>query len=334
MKAILLTEPESALSIHEMDMPEPSPGEVLVALKAAAINHRDIWIWQGDYGKINYPCIMGSDGAGIVVEAGSDNDRGWINKHVLINPALNWGSQRAGQGNSFQILGVPTQGTFAEYMCVPVSNLYNIPDGYDFEKSAALPLAGLTAYRALFYRGDLKSGDTILITGIGGGVSSFLLGFAVRAGAHIFVSSSSEEKINKAIEQGATNGVKYTDENWPSQLKQHVPSGFDLIIDSAGGPDFLHLIGLLRSGGKIVNFGRTAGNIPEMSPSLLFYKQASILGTTMGSPFDFESMLEFIEEYNMRPLIDKVYDWNDAEEAFKYQKSGKQFGKVVLKIKP
>jgi zinc-binding alcohol dehydrogenase/oxidoreductase len=332
MRAILLTGPQSSLVLSEIDIPEPAPDEVLISLKAASVNRRDIWIWQGDYGNISYPCVIGSDGAGVIAKLGPDVDQSWLNQHVIINPSLNWGSQRAGHGNGFQILGVPTQGTFAEYICVPVSNVYRIPDGYDFEKAAALPLAGLTAHRALFYRGDLKAHYTILITGIGGGVSSFLLGFAIRAGARIYVSSSSEKKIEKAVLLGAVHGVNYNDENWVRQLMDSEPAGFDLIIDSAGGLNFLKLIDLLKPGGKIVNFGRTAGNIPEMAPSRLFYKNASILGTTMGSPADFESMLDFIEEYNMRPVIDRVFDWKETDEAFNYLRSSAQFGKVILRI--
>ena len=332
MRAILLTGPKSPLSIQNIDIPEPGPEDILISLKEASVNHRDLWIWQGDYGNINYPCVLGSDGAGVVVKAGRRVNQDWIHQRVLVNPSLNWGNQRAGHSSNFQILGVPTQGTFAEFISVPVSNVYKLPDGYDFEKAAALPLSGLTAHRALFYRGDLKANNTILITGIGGGVSSFLLGFSVRAGARIYISSSSHEKIKKAVELGAINGINYKDDNWVDQLKAFEPAGFDLIIDSAGGPNFLLLIDLLKSGGKIVNFGRTAGNIPEMSPSRLFYKHASILGTTMGSPADFESMLEFVEEYNMRPIIDRVFDWKDTDEAFHYLKSNAQFGKVILKI--
>ncbi len=332
MKAILLTGPKSPLSIQEIDTPEPGPDEVLISLKAASVNHRDLWIWQGDYGNISYPCVLGSDGAGVVVKAGSEANQGWVDQEVLINPSLNWGHQRAGHSSNFQILGVPSQGTFAEFISAPVSNVYKLPDGYDFIKSAALPLAGLTAHRALFYRGDLKANNTILITGIGGGVSSFLLNFAVRAGARVYVSSSSNEKIKKAVELGAINGINYKDDNWADQLKEFEPAGIDLIIDSAGGPHFLPLIDLLKPGGKIVNFGRTAGNIPEMAPSRLFYKHASILGTTMGSPADFESMLEFVEEYNMRPVIDRVFDWKETDKAFNYLRSSAQFGKVILRI--
>ncbi len=332
MKAIILRGPNQPFSIDKIGQPQPAGGEVLVKLKAASINRRDVWIKQGNYPNLQYPCVLGSDGAGIVTAVGSDTDTGWIGRDVLINPSLHWGNQRAGQGPDFQILGVPSQGTFAGYICVPASSIYGMPDGYDYEKAAALPLAGLTAHRALFYRGDLKSGQTILITGIGGGVAGFLLGFSVRAGARVYVTSSSAEKIAKATNYGAMDGVNYKEAGWTDQLKEWIPNGFDLIVDSAGGPDFPALIGLLKNGGKIVNFGRTAGPIPEMSPALLFYKQASILGTTMGAPADFESMLEFIEEYNMRPVIDAVYDLEKAEDAFQHIEKSSQFGKVVFRI--
>jgi zinc-binding alcohol dehydrogenase/oxidoreductase len=332
MKAIILKGPNQPFSIESVEQPQPAGGQVLVKLKAASINRRDVWIKQGNYPRLQYPSIMGSDGAGIVSAVGQGVDSKWIGRDVLINPSLYWGDQRAGQGPDFQILGIPSQGTFAGYICVPASNIYNIPDGYDYEKAAALPLAGLTAHRALFYRGDLKSGQTILITGIGGGVAGFLLGFAVRAGARVYVSSSSAEKLAKAASYGALDGVNYKEDGWIDQLKEWAPNGFDLIVDSAGGPDFPALIDLLKNGGKIVNFGRTAGPIPEMSPALLFYKQASILGTTMGSPADFESMLEFIEEYNMRPVIDAICDLENAEEAFGHVEKSAQFGKVVCRI--
>lgn len=332
MNAIILKEAGGRLVLEDVPKPVPSAGEALIRLEAAAINHRDVWIRQGHYGKVQYPCILGSDGAGILESTADESGSDLTGKAVLINPSLSWGDQRAGQGKDFQILGVPSQGTFAEYVCVPLANVYPLPDGYDFVKAAALPLAGLTAHRALFYRGDLKARQKILITGIGGGVASFLLGFAVRAGAVTYVTSSSPEKILKSTSLGALHGVNYTDHEWDQQLLALEPEGFDLIIDSAGGPSFIKLIGLLKTGGKIVNFGRTAGPIPEMSPALLFYKQASILGTTMGAPADFEGMLEFVEDHNMRPVIDKVFKLADTEQAFQYIENTSQFGKVVLKI--
>lgn len=332
MKAIVLTRAGGTLELRDIPKPVPTEGEVLIRLSAASVNHRDIWIRQGQYGQIEYPCVPGSDGAGIIEVTGQGADSSLVGKQVIINPSLYWGEQRAGQAKDFQILGVPSQGTFAEYVCVPSSNVYPIPDGYDFEKAAALPLAGLTAHRALFYRGDLKTGQKILITGIGGGVSSFLLGFAVRTGAVVYTTSSSSEKLNKARELGARHGVNYTVDGWDKELLGLEPEGFDLVVDSAGGPAFISLIKLLKAGGKIVVFGRTAGNIPEISPAILFYKQVSILGTTMGAPADFEGMLEFVCEHNMRPVIDKVYPLEEAEKAFQYIENTAQFGKVILKI--
>lgn len=332
MKAIVLHEARGHLKMEDISIPLPGKEEVLIKLQYAAVNHRDLWIWQGSYGKVSYPCVMGSDGAGTVESVGQGVDPSLAGCDVLINPSLYWGSMRSGQAKGFQILGVPSQGTFAEYICVPAENTYPIPQGYNMEKAAALPLAGLTAHRALFYRGDLKAGQKILITGIGGGVSSFLLGFAIRARALVYVTSSSDDKMRKAAELGASKGVNYTQPDWDKQLLHYEPEGFDLIIDSAGGPGFINLIGLLRTGGKIVTFGRTAGNIPEISPALLFYKQVSILGTTMGAPADFNGMLEFVEDHNMLPVIDKVYRLEDIVEAFRTLKDAAQFGKIVLKI--
>lgn len=332
MKAVVLNGPGGRLLVDEVVKPEPKAGEVLIELRAASINHRDLWIRAGDYGTLKYPCIMGSDGAGVVVATGSEADSRWMHQKVIINPSLNWGDQRAGQGNNFQILGVPSQGTFAEYICVSQHNIHPLPEGYDFEKAAALPLAGLTAHRALFYRGDLQRGQKVLITGIGGGVAAFVLGFSIRAGAEAYVTSSSAIKIDTATKLGAEYGVNYTKAGWESQLLAKVPEGFDLIIDSAGGPGFPSLIKLLKTGGKIVTFGRTAGNIPEISPALIFYKQISILGTTMGSPADFEGMLDFINEHNMRPVIDKVFPLQECESAFLHIEKNAQFGKVILQI--
>lgn len=332
MRAIVLNGPGAKLTIEPRGVPEPSNGQVVVRLRAASLNRRDLWILQGNYPNLQFPCILGSDGAGVVAMTGEGVDTALEGKDVLINPALYWGDQRAGQGPDFQILGVPAPGTFAGYVCVPASNVYSLPEGYDYEKAAALPLAGLTAHRALFYRGDLKSGQSLLITGIGGGVAGFLLGFAIRAGAKVFVTSSSDEKLHKARLLGAAEGVNYTETDWAAQLENLVPGGFDLIVDSAGGPQFHTLLQLIKTGGKIVNFGRTAGPIPEMSPATIYYKQAGILGTTMGSPADFESMLEFVTEHNMRPVIDKVYDIEQIADAFQHIENTNQFGKVVLRI--
>lgn len=332
MKAIVLKELNGAFILEDINKPTPREGEVQVRIAAAALNHRDLWIKQGKYFLKEYPSILGSDGAGIVESVGTGVSEELIGKRVVINPALHWGPRRHGHGKDFQILGMPTQGTFAEYVCVPAENVYPIPIGLSFEKAAALPLAGLTAYRAMFYRGGLKRGEKVLITGIGGGVASFLLSFGVRAGAVVYVTSSSQDKIQQAVSLGATNGVLYTTENWTEQLLEMEPEGFDLIIDSAGGPGFLQLINLLMTGGKIVNFGGTAGKIPEMIPAQLFWKQASILGTTMGSPIDFEQMLTFVTEFIVTPIVDRVFHMEEVQAAFDHMQNRSQFGKIVLRI--
>jgi zinc-binding alcohol dehydrogenase/oxidoreductase len=332
MKAIVLNELGGAFKLENVKIPEPAAGEVLVRIAAAALNHRDLWIKQGKYFLKEYPCVLGSDGAGVIASAGTGVSEELIGKKVVINPSLHWGPRREGHGKDFQILGMPTQGTFAEFVCVPVENVFPIPNGLGFEKAAALPLAGLTAYRAMFYRGGLKRGEKVLITGIGGGVASFLLSFGVRADAIVYATSSSHGKIKQAISLGAINGVLYTDENWTDQLLEMEPDGFDLIIDSAGGPEFLQLINLLKTGGKIVNFGGTAGKIPEMIPAKLFWKQASILGTTMGSPTDFEQMLTFVTEFIVTPTVDKVFPLEDVQAAFDHMQNQSQFGKIVLRI--
>jgi len=332
MKAIVLKELGGAFFLEDIKKPEPKEGEVLVRIAAAALNHRDLWIKQGKYFMKEYPSVLGSDGAGIVESVGAGVSEEILGNKVVINPSLHWGPRRQGHSKDFQILGMPTQGTFSEYICVPAENVYPIPIGLSFEKAAALPLAGITAYRAMFYRGGLKRGEKVLITGIGGGVASFLLSFGVRAGAMVYVTSSSQKKIQQAVSLGAINGVLYNTENWTDQLLEMEPEGFDLVIDSAGGPEFLQLIDLLRTGGKIVNFGGTAGKIPELIPARLFWKQASILGTTMGSSTDFEQMLSFVTEFIVTPIVDRVFSMEDVQAAFDHMQNQSQFGKIVLRI--
>lgn len=332
MKAIILEKAEGRLKPAAVTTPEPGEGEVLVQLKAAAINHRDLWIRKGTYPTTQYPCVLGSDGAGIVVACGPGTDPALKGNAVLINPSIHWGDQRTAQGGDFQILGVPRQGTFAEFVSVPTENVYDIPDGYRFEHAAALPLAGLTAFRALFYRGDLKPFEKVLITGAGGGVAGFLITFAVKARAEVYVTSSSPQKIRHAVEMGCEGGACYTETGWEKELLDQVPGGFDLIVDGAGGPAFHALLKLVKAGGKIVTYGATAGPIPEISPRQVFYRQIGIMGTTMGSPHDFESMLEFVTEHNVRPQVRKAFPLEQAEEAFRYLENQKHFGKVVLTV--
>lgn len=332
MRAVTLKETGKPLEIVEKEKPEPGEGEVLVQVKAAALNHRDVWIQHGQYANIQLPAVLGSDGAGIVAETGAGVDRSWIGKEVVIDPSTGWGNNPRAQGREFKILGMPQEGTFAEYVKVPVQNLYNKPVHLSFEEAAAVPLAGVTAYRALFTRCDLQEGERVLITGAGGGVAIFAIQFAVAAGAEVWVTSSSEEKIMKARELGAKGGAIYKAPDWSKKLKEEAGGGFDVIIDSAGGEGFSQLIRLSNPGARIGNYGRTAGMIKELNPAEIFWKQISINGSTMGTAQDFASMARFIEEKKVKPVVDKVYPLEEAEQAFRRMDEGKQFGKIVLKV--
>jgi len=332
MKAIIFNKPAIACTVGQIKKPDPKKGEVLIKVIAASLNRRDYWIKMGIYRDSEFPCIVGSDASGIIEEVGIGVDKKHIGQEVIINPGISWGSNKNYHDSGFHILGLPTQGTLAEFVCVPVENTWPKPAGWTFEKAAALPLAGLTAYRALFSRAKLQNNDNILITGVGGGVAMFLLKFAVASNANVYTTSSSEKKIKKAIALGAKGGVLYTNSNWKNELLMKVEEGFDVIVDSAAGDNFAQFPSLLKIGGRIVIFGGTAGKIPELTAAQIFWKQASILGTTMGSPQDFKEMIRFVEKHNIQPEIDKILPMEDTEIAFKHMENHEQFGKLVIKI--
>ncbi|TSD64516.1 zinc-binding dehydrogenase [Inquilinus sp. KBS0705] len=330
MKAIVLESAENPIVYKEVDKPTPGPGEVLVKIKAAALNRRDYWISIGKYAGIKYPTVLGADGAGIVAEAG-EGAGDWLNKEVVINPSHNWGDHDEFQSKDFKILGLPDDGTLAEYVLVKAEYLYPKPTHLTFEQAAALPLAGLTAYRALFTKAKIKKGDTVLIIGVGAGTGSFLLQFAFAAGCRVFVTSGTGEKIEKAKLLGASAGVSYKAQDWAEQLKQ-LAGGFDAVIDSALGPDFNKIPDLCNPGGRIVFFGGTAGNIPELNARPIFWKQLQILGTTMGTQQEFKAMLDFVNEHKIVPVVDEVFPLANAKDAFSKMADAKQFGKIVLSV--
>ena len=320
MKALVLEEKNELPKYCEHKKPQIAADEILVQLKAAALNHRDVWISKGLYPGINPPVILGSDGAGLVGE-----------EAVIINPSINWGEKAAAPGKDYHILGLPTNGTFAEYLAVNKNQIYPKPAYLTWEEAAALPLSGLTAYRAIFTKGQLKKGENVLISGIGGGVALFAFQFALAAGANVFVTSSKEEKIVLAQKMGAKGGVNYKSENWDKSL-QKLAGGFDLIIDSAAGKGFSKLVKCCNSGARIVIYGGTRGNISELSPQLVFWKQISIHGTSMGNDEEFSAMLEFVNKHKIKPVIDSVFSLENGTAAFERMEAGLQFGKVVLSI--
>jgi len=331
MKAVVLEAADKPLAYKEVNTPTLASDEVLVQIKAAALNRRDYWITVGKYAGIKYPSILGSDGSGIVAQIGDSVDKSWLNQEVIINPCHNWGNHPDYQNRDFSILGLPEDGTFAEYVKVKAEYLYLKPSHLNWEQAAALPLAGLTTYRALFTKGQAKKGDTVLITGIGGGTGTFALQWALAAGCKVFVTSGSGEKIQRAKEMGASAGVCYKAQDWAQEL-QHFSGGFDVIIDSALGNGFEKLLDLSKPGGRIAFFGGTAGNIPPLNGRKIFWKQLQILGTTMGSPDDFKGMVDLVNKHKIVPVIDEIFPLDNAQKAIDKMENSSQFGKLVLTV--
>ncbi len=331
MKAIVLEAADKPLAYKEVDKPIIGPGEALVQVKAAALNRRDYWITVGKYAGIKYPTILGSDGAGIVTEVGSDADKHLIGQEVIINPGYGWGDNPNFQSEDFKILGLPADGTFAEYVKVQAQHLHPKPKHLTWEQAAAIPLGGLTTYRALFTKGKAKKGDKVLVTGVGGGTGTFALQFALAAGCQVFVTSGSGDKIDKARHLGASAGVNYKAQDWAEQLEQ-LTGGFDVIIDSALGDGFAKLPDICRPGGRIVIFGGTAGNIPPLNGRKIFWRQLQIIGTMMGSPDDFKAMLNLVNEHKIVPVVDEVFPLKDGDAAVKKMEHSSQFGKIALTV--
>lgn len=335
MKAIVLRETGNYRSLkpEDVEFPVLSGTEALVRMKASALNHRDLWIVKGLYADIKLPVILGSDGAGIVHSVGNEMHQAWVGRAVVINPGLYWGENERVQQPAFRILGMPDNGTFAEYVAVPVINLYPKPEHLSWEEAAALPLAGLTAYRALFTQGRLLPGETVLITGIGGGVATMAMLMAVQAGARVIVTSGSDEKIERSLTLGAHAGVNH---NHPD-LRKHIQQaalpfgGIDLIVDGAGGKLFEIGIDAVKPGGRIVNYGVTAGKPEQLDLRKIFWKQITLQGSTMGRPAEFERMCALIQSRKIRPVVDQVFTPSDIARAFEKMDQGLQQGKLTIK---
>jgi zinc-binding alcohol dehydrogenase/oxidoreductase len=330
MKAFVLR--ADSFKVEEIAVPEIGKNEVLVRLKYAALNHRDEWIRAGQYAKIVYPTVLGSDGMGEVVELGAEVAKHWLGKVVIINPNLNWGNHPKYQDmQDYQILGMPAQGTLAEFIVVNADRLHELPKGFTEAEAAALPLAGLTAYNALFNKGQATSDMNILISGVGGGVAQFAFQFALAIGAKVWVTSSKEEVLEKCMLMGAAGRVNYHRPDAYKKVKEE-SGGFDIIIDSACGEGMNDLLNALNPAGKFVFYGATTGIPSNLNLRNVFWKQLSILGSTMGSDTDFKNMVAFVEQHKVRPLIDKVFDFKDTVHAFDRMKAGFQFGKIVVKV--
>lgn len=336
MKAAVLKQIGSIERLKENlmvdDIPRPLPGidEVLLNIKYASLNHRDLWIAKGLYPKIKLPVILGSDCAAIVHSDSNGDFK--MGEEVIVNPGFNWGSDEAYQSKYFKILGMPDNGTLSEFITINKSYVHKKPSHLSLLEASALPLAGVTAFRALFKKGKLISEDNLLITGIGGGVSTFILAFALKVCANIYVTSGSNVKIEKAISLGAKTGINYNNKNWDKEIVSASENKINIILDSAGGETFGKYLEICRQGGKIISYGATLGNVEQLNLHKVYWKQLQLSGSTMGSPNDFSEMLKFINDKAIVPLVDRVYDLTEIDEAFRRLSESEQFGKIIIKI--
>lgn len=311
---------EGGALVHEtVSDPEPGAAEVVVELRCAALNRRDSLVAGGVY-PFPLPLIPGSDGAGI---------RRDTREEVVVYPALGWAPGDAFPGDSYEILGGPRDGTYAELVAVPAANVFPKPARFSWEEAAAFPLAALTAYRALFTRARLQPGETVLVLGAGSGVSTFAVQLAAQASARVLVTSSSDEKLERARELGAEAGVNYaTTPDWPAAVKEL--GGADVVIDAIGSTWQQSLDSLRGRGGRVVVFGATGGTDVALQVRPFYADQHSLLGTMMGSPDDFGELLRLVGEGAWRPVIDSVRPLAEATAGVERMVSGAQFGKLVL----
>lgn len=338
MKAALLvkTGKDSDLSenliVEDVPVPEINDDEVLIKVKSASLNHRDLYIAQGAYSNIKLPVVMGSDCAGIIHSTGKSVINFEINDEVIVNPGINWGENENFQSKDFKILGMPDNGTFAEFVKIHSSHVLKKPSHLNFNEACAIPLAGITAYRSLFKKAEIKSTDNILITGIGGGVATFALIFALKAGVNVFVTSGSNSKIEKAISIGAKAGVNYNDTDWDKKIISQCNNKLDVIIDGTGGINISKAVDICSYGGRIVSYGATLGSADNFSLHKVYWKQLKLSGSTMGSQRDFSEMLKFINVNKVVPVIDKVFPWENICDAFTRMEHSEQLGKIVIDV--
>lgn len=342
MKAVVFTEHGELdkVKFAEVAKPRPAAGDVLIAVRSAALNHLDIWVRKGRRGiTLSMPHTLGSDASGVISELGPDVADFSKGDEVLINPGLSCHKceycvrGEHSECESFGIIGMNRPGTFAEYIAVPVVNVCRKPAFMSFDEAAALPLAYTTAWRMLITRADLKPGEVVLIHGIGGGVALAALQLAKMTGAVVIVTSSSDEKLSRAKQIGADHIINYKINDVASAVRDISGGrGVDVVLDTVGAATWPIDFTCVRRGGKIVICGVTSGPKAETNLQALYWNQLTIMGSTMGSDGDFSSMLSAVSVAKLRPVIDSVFPLDKAREAITKMENGRQFGKIVLKI--
>ncbi len=315
------------LKIGKVHEPVASKREVVVKLHTAGLNRRDLYI-PNRRGEEADALVLGSDGAGVIDSVGEGVTDFSIGDEVIINPALRWETNSVAPPEGFDILGMPDNGTFAEKIVISSEQVELKPKHLTWEEAGVLALSALTGYRALFTKGNLKAGETVLIPGAGSGVATYLISFAKNIGARVIVTSRSEEKRQQALELGADIALD-TSGDWKQELDGEV---VDLVIESVGRATFNRSLEVLKKGGRIVVFGATTEDTVELDLRNFFYSQFQLLGSTMGSREELREMIAHIEKYETRPVVDKTFTLDDAVEAFDYLEQSKNFGKVAFKI--
>lgn len=325
------------VEVRKIPIPEPGPGEVRIRVGAAAMNHLDLWVRRGLPIETPMPHIGGSDVAGVVDAVGPGADDVPVGTRVVVDPSLGyqWYDGQA-RGESFddhpyRIIGEHTQGGFAEYTVVPATNLLEIPEGVDFTDAAAAGLVFVTAWRALMTRARLRAGERVLITGASGGVGTAAVQVAARAGAKVFAVTGGPEMVTMARELGANVvydrfDVDFSREVWRDTAKK----GVHVVFDTVGESIFPQCLRALAVGGRLVTSGATTGSRGVTELRLVFWKQLSILGSTMGTPTEFREVMRLVFDGTFQAVIQEVMPLEDARRAHEILEDGKIFGKLVL----
>jgi NADPH:quinone reductase-like Zn-dependent oxidoreductase len=317
MKAVRIHEDGGPEVLRYEDAPDPEPreGEVLVELRAASLNHLDVWIRKG-LPSVPKPRILGADGSGVM--AGTD-------ERVVINPGLM-------DGGRMHIIGETMDGTHAELIAVPRDYVHPIPGDLSFEEAAAFPLVFETAYRMLVSRAHLQEGEWVLIWGIGGGVATAALSIAKALGAHVVATSSSDAKLERARELGADAAVNQATDDVVALVKDVTGGGAHVVVDDVGEATWKRTLDAARPEGRIVVCGATSGPNPPAALHRLWWKQLSVLGSTMGTPDDFKGAYDLIAAGRARPVVDRIFPLAEARAAHERLEAGEQLGKIVLRI--
>lgn len=311
--------PAGNLCPEEVPAPSDETGWVTVELRASALNWHDVLVRRGQYGS-PLPNIPGADGAGVRTDTGEE---------VMIMPSLWWGKDDSFPANGWEILGDFRPGTYAEAVRVPTECVVPKPRGYSWSEAAALPLAGLTTFRALFTKARLQPGESLLVLGAGGGIATMAVTLAAGMGVTVAVTSSSETKIARARAIGALDGVLYTEDGWVEKARNVVPGGFDVVLDSVG--NWQESLQALKPGGRLVVLGASKAEQVPIGVRHFYYGQYSLLGTTMGGPRDFEGLLAALDEHQIAPPpIDRSFPLDEAATAHEYLEAGGAFGKIIL----